>query len=68
MNPALEELLGTLLFEGYALYPYTPGATKNATPTPFGIVYPPAYAQPDAEHLRQAAHAGRRAAPTATRC
>ena len=34
----------TLLWEGYALYPYTPGATKNATPTPFGIVYPPAYA------------------------
>jgi hypothetical protein len=45
VNAALEELLGTLLFEGYALYPYTPGATKNATPTPFGIVYPPAYAQ-----------------------
>ena len=34
----------TLLFEGYALYPYTPGAVKNATPTPFGIVYPPVYA------------------------
>ena len=34
----------SLLLEGYALYPYTPGATKNATPTPFGIVYPPAYA------------------------
>jgi hypothetical protein len=34
----------SLLYEGYALYPYTPGATKNATPTPFGIVYPPAYA------------------------
>ena len=32
----LEELLGTLLYEGYALYPYTPGAAKNATPTPFG--------------------------------
>src|SRR5438270_1869511 len=41
---ALEELVGTLLYEGYALYPYTPAATKNATPTPFGIVYPPAYA------------------------
>ncbi|MBA2348296.1 MAG: hypothetical protein H0V81_08365 [Solirubrobacterales bacterium] len=40
----LEELLQTLLMEGYALYPYTPGATKNATPTPFGIVYPPVYA------------------------
>ena len=34
----------SLLYEGYALYPYTPRATKNATPTPFGIVYPPAYA------------------------
>ena len=40
----LEELVKALLWEGYALYPYTPGATKNATPTPFGIVYPPAYA------------------------
>jgi len=33
-----------LLWEGYALYPYTPPATKNATPTPFGIVYRPVYA------------------------
>ena len=40
----LDELVHTLLYEGYALYPYTPGAAKNATPTPFGIVYPPAYA------------------------
>ena len=45
----LERLVDSLLFEGYALYPYTPGATKNATPTPFGIVYPHDYAQtPDA--------------------
>jgi hypothetical protein len=44
MADRLEELLESLLWEGYALYPYTPGATKNATPTPFGIVYPPAYA------------------------
>ena len=41
----MTELVETLLYEGYALYPYTPGATKNATPTPFGIVYPPAYAE-----------------------
>ena len=41
----LEELVDTLLWEGHQLYPYTPSATKNATPTPFGIVYPPAYAQ-----------------------
>src|ERR1700737_4744766 len=40
----LDEIVHSLLYEGYALYPYTPGATKNATPTPFGIVYPPLYA------------------------
>jgi hypothetical protein len=40
----LEALLRTLLWEGYALYPYTRGATKNSTPTPFGIVYPASYA------------------------
>jgi len=40
----VNELAETLLMEGYALYPYTPGASKNSTPTPFGIVYPPAYA------------------------
>jgi len=40
----LETLVRTLLWEGYALYPYTRGTAKNATPTPFGIVYPPAYA------------------------
>jgi hypothetical protein len=44
MPDHLEELLESLLWEGYALYPYTPGATKNATPTPFGILYPPVYA------------------------
>jgi hypothetical protein len=41
----LERLVDSLLFEGYALYPYTPGATKNATPTPFGIIYPADYAR-----------------------
>ena len=45
VSDALERLVDSLLYEGYALYPYTPGATKNATPTPFGIVYPPAYAR-----------------------
>ena len=44
-KPHLERLVDSLLFEGYALYPYTPGATKNATPTPFGIVYPGDYAK-----------------------
>ena len=42
---SLERLVDSLLYEGYALYPYTPGATKNAMPTPFGIVYPPDYAK-----------------------
>ncbi len=54
----VDELLRTLLYEGYALYPYTPGATKNATPTPFGIVYPPAYAAGSPatfDHVRMAA-------------
>ena len=45
MTDALEQLVDTLVWEGYQLYPYTPDATKNATPTPFGIVYPPAYAR-----------------------
>jgi hypothetical protein len=45
MPDALKELVDSLLYEGYALYPYTPGATKNATPTPFGIAYPPVYAE-----------------------
>ncbi len=40
----LDQLVSSLLYEGYALYPYTPGSAKNATPTPFGIVYPPVYA------------------------
>ncbi len=51
----LEELVESLLYEGYALYPYTPGAAKNSTPTPFGIIYPPAYAEGNAatfDHLR----------------
>jgi hypothetical protein len=44
MDETLERFVSSLLYEGYALFPYTPDATKNATPTPFGIVYPPAYA------------------------
>jgi hypothetical protein len=45
VSDTLEALVESLLWEGYALYPYTPSATKNATPTPFGIAYPPAYAE-----------------------
>ena len=70
-DPLLEELVDSLLWEGYALYPYTPGATKNATPTPFGIVYPPAYASEcpgafDHARLECAAEPGPRASLTAT--
>ncbi len=39
----LKELIHTLLYEGYALYPYRGTALKNKTPIPFGIVYPEAY-------------------------
>jgi hypothetical protein len=55
MDDGLERLVSSLLYEGYALYPYTPEATKNATPTPFGIIYPPTYAAECAgahDHLR----------------
>jgi hypothetical protein len=45
---AFETLVRTLLWEGYALYPYTSGAAKNSTPTPFGIVYPAPYAATNA--------------------
>lgn len=50
---SVEQLVDSLLYEGYALYPYTPGATKNATPTPHGIAYPPSYAEcsPAAESM-----------------
>lgn len=55
MAGSLEALVSSLLYEGYCLYPYTPGSVKNATPTPFGIVYPPRYAsrQPNTfDHLQ----------------
>jgi hypothetical protein len=71
VNAAVEELVGSLLYEGYALYPYTPGATKNSTPTPFGIVYPPRYAEEcagaqDHARLECVAHPSSGATLTAT--
>lgn len=45
MSQSVEELAKSLLYEGYALYPYTQNNAKNSTPTPFGIVYPPKYAE-----------------------
>ena len=71
MPDHLDEIVTSLLWEGYALYPYTPGATKNATPTPFGIVYPPAYASEcpgafDHARLECVAESGPNASLTAT--
>ena len=69
MDERLEELVSSLLYEGYALYPYTPEATKNATPTPFGIVYPPVYAAECAgahDHVRMECVARPAAAATLT--
>ena len=50
----LERLIDTLLYEGYALYPYTPGSAKNATPTPFGIVRPGEHLELEGELERDA--------------
>ena len=65
----LDQLVDSLLYEGYALYPYTPDATKNATPTPFGIVYPAAYAaecEGASDHVRLESAAERGTSFTAT--
>jgi hydrogenase maturation protease len=39
----LENLTKTLLYEGYALYPYHRSAAKNQKPIPFGVVFPKLY-------------------------
>ena len=39
----LENLTRTLLYEGYALYPYHRSAIKNQKPVPFGVVFPNDY-------------------------
>ena len=61
------------MWEGYQLYPYTPEATKNATPTPFGIVYPPDVRAPERRHARPDADGvllvdGRRRLSATVRC
>lgn len=52
----LETLAGTLLYEGYSLYPYKRSALKNAKPIPMGVVYPQTYSNyhPEALPLMQA--------------
>jgi hypothetical protein len=39
----LKDLIRTLLYEGYALYPYRGTAPKNKTAIPFGILYPESF-------------------------
>ncbi|MEP6950700.1 MAG: hypothetical protein ABI863_15550 [Ginsengibacter sp.] len=39
----LENITRTLLYEGYALYPYHRSAIKNQKPIPFGVVFPQRY-------------------------
>ncbi|MGI8952070.1 MAG: hypothetical protein ACR2FN_10845 [Chitinophagaceae bacterium] len=39
----LENITQTLLYEGYALYPYHRSAIKNQKPIPFGVVFPQQY-------------------------
>lgn len=39
-NAELAVLKRTLLYEGYALFPYHRSATKNQKPIPFGVVFP----------------------------
>ena len=48
---SIDELVRTVLYEGYALYPYRPSALKNTKRFAFGVVYPRAWA----EHALEAA-------------
>jgi hypothetical protein len=44
MNPRLvDQIVRTVLYEGYMLYPYRASSTKNRQRWSFGIVYPQAY-------------------------
>jgi hydrogenase maturation protease len=40
-----ETFVRTLLYEGYALFPYHRTAIKNQKPVPFGVVYPVGYSK-----------------------
>ena len=42
-HSVLDNLTHTLLYEGYALYPYNRSAIKNQKPVPFGVVFPVDY-------------------------
>ena len=51
----IETLTRTLLYEGYALYPYHRSAIKNQKPVPFGVIFPQLYStyNPHAHSLMQ---------------
>ncbi|HXB95354.1 MAG TPA: hypothetical protein VNU70_09355 [Puia sp.] len=39
----LKELVHTLLYQGYSLYPFRDAPSNNRPPTPFGVLYPERY-------------------------
>jgi hydrogenase maturation protease len=43
----VEQIANAVLYEGYILYPYRPSAVKNRQRFNFGVLYPPAYCDPD---------------------
>ena len=49
LDPKTEEFIRTLLYEGYALFPYHRTAVKNQKPVPFGAVYPAGFAKLNAQ-------------------
>lgn len=50
VHTGLNNLIHTLLYEGYSLYPYRNSALKNKMPIPFGVVYPESYCRQN-EHV-----------------
>src|SRR6478672_3927606 len=46
---AVEQIARATLYEGYMLYPYRPSSVKNQQRFNFGVVYPQAYSEMQAE-------------------
>ena len=64
MDEQLERLVSSLLYEGYALYPYTPGRDQERDADPVRDRLSPRLREPERQHLRPpagAVRAGRRA-------
>ena len=68
MADALEQLVESLLYEGYALYPYTPGRDQERDADAVRDRLPAALRGRLDEHLRPPRAALRARAPTATPC